>query len=67
MGSSNNTFGIKGVEDHCFFFRSITNANELRRRVSECFERAALPQCTREVPKQTCACFTGTCQQNLDF
>ena len=50
VGSSNNTFGIKGVEDHCFFFRSITNANELRRRVSECFERAALPQCTREVP-----------------
>ncbi|KAK9839229.1 hypothetical protein WJX81_002839 [Elliptochloris bilobata] len=52
VGSSNNTFGIKGVEDHCFFFRSITNANELRRRVSECFERAALPQSTSEERKK---------------
>lgn len=49
VGSSNNTFGIKGVEDYCFFFKSITNANELRRRMSECFERAALPHTSPEV------------------
>ena len=49
VGSSNNTFGIKGVEDYCFFFKSITNANELRRRMSECFERAALPHTSPQV------------------
>ena len=49
VGSSNNTFGIKGVEDYCFFFKSITNASELRRRMSECFERAALPHTSPKV------------------
>lgn len=43
VGSVNNTFGVKGVEDHCFFFKSIEDASRLRRQVSECFERAALP------------------------
>ncbi|GBF96542.1 hypothetical protein Rsub_09125 [Raphidocelis subcapitata] len=43
VGSVNNTFGIKGVQEHCFFFKSIEDAKALRRRVSECFERAALP------------------------
>jgi hypothetical protein len=39
----NNTFGIKGVDQYCNFFKSIEDANALRNRVSECFERAALP------------------------
>lgn len=39
----NNTFGIKGVQQYCNFFKSIEDANSLRNRVSECFERAALP------------------------
>jgi NADH:ubiquinone reductase (non-electrogenic) len=43
VGSVNNTFGIKGVEDHCVYFKTIDDALRLRRRVSECFERAALP------------------------
>lgn len=43
IGSVNNTFGVKGVEDNCFFFKSITDASRLRRQMSECFERAALP------------------------
>lgn len=51
VGSSNNTFGIKGVVDFCFFFKSITNASELRRRMSECFERAALPHTSPKVHK----------------
>lgn len=49
VGSVNNTFGIKGVEEHTFFFKNIEDANRLRRRVSECFERASLPQTTEEV------------------
>lgn len=44
VGCTNNTFGVKGVEEHAFFFKSIDDAAALRRHVSECFERAALPQ-----------------------
>lgn len=43
VGSVNNTFGIAGVDEYCLYFKSIDDANALRRRVSECFERAALP------------------------
>jgi hypothetical protein len=43
VGSVNNTFGVKGVQEYCQFFKSIEDANALRRRISECFERAALP------------------------
>ncbi|KAL3146637.1 tubulin alpha 1 [Trebouxia sp. C0010 RCD-2024] len=52
VGSVNNTFGIKGVQEHTFFFKSITDANKLRRQVSECFERAALPNTSDEEKKQ---------------
>jgi hypothetical protein len=53
VGSVNNTFGIKGVQEHCQFFKSIENASSLRRRISECFERAALPYVSLRV--QPCA------------
>lgn len=49
MGSINNTFGIKGVGEHTIFFKSIEDANRLRRQVSECFERAALPHSSVKV------------------
>lgn len=45
----NNTFGIKGVAEHTYFFKSIDDANNLRRKVSECFERASLPAVSQEV------------------
>jgi Pyridine nucleotide-disulphide oxidoreductase len=43
VGSVNNTFGISGVREHCFFFKGVRDAVKLRRQISECFERAALP------------------------
>ncbi|CAG9464813.1 unnamed protein product [Pedinophyceae sp. YPF-701] len=43
VGSVNNTFGVQGVEEHCHFFKSIEDARALRARISELFERAALP------------------------
>ncbi len=49
VGSINNTFGIKGVQQYCNFFKSIEDANALRSRVSECFERASLPGLDAEV------------------
>ncbi|KAK9815675.1 hypothetical protein WJX72_007865 [[Myrmecia] bisecta] len=48
VGSVTNTFGIEGVEEHCFFFKDISDAHRLRRHVSECFERASLPATTPE-------------------
>lgn len=48
VGSVNNTFGIKGVDQYCNYFKSIEDANRLRSRVSECFERASLPGTSEE-------------------
>ena len=33
-----------GVEQHIAFFKSVEDARELRRKVLQCFERAALPE-----------------------
>ncbi|KAG1650550.1 hypothetical protein FOA52_009119, partial [Chlamydomonas sp. UWO 241] len=52
VGSVNNTFGIKGVSEYCNYFKSIEDANKLRSRVSECFERASLPGTTAEERKK---------------
>ena len=49
VGSVNNTFGVKGVEKHCFFFKNIEDASRLRAQVSECFERASLPYTPEDV------------------
>lgn len=43
VGSINNTFGTPGVEENCYFFKTIDDAKRLRMRISELFERAALP------------------------
>lgn len=47
--SVNNTFNIEGVKEHTMFFKTVEDAARLRLRISECFERAALPQTTAEV------------------
>lgn len=52
VGCVNNTFGIKGVQQYCNFFKSIEDANALRSRVSECFERASLPATPEEERKK---------------
>lgn len=43
IGSVNNTFGVPGVYEHCHFLKSLEDAHNLRTRVTECFERATLP------------------------
>eukprot|EP01026_Neomeris_dumetosa_P041563 TRINITY_DN3446_c0_g1_i2.p1 TRINITY_DN3446_c0_g1~~TRINITY_DN3446_c0_g1_i2.p1 ORF type:complete len:611 (-),score=102.29 TRINITY_DN3446_c0_g1_i2:138-1970(-) len=48
VGSVNNTFGIQGVDKYCYYFKTVEDANKLRLRISECFERAALPFATSE-------------------
>ena len=34
VGSVNNTFGIKGVEEQCYFLKSIEDAHRLRVRIA---------------------------------
>ncbi|KAF8066288.1 NDB1 [Scenedesmus sp. PABB004] len=43
VGASINTFGVRGVEEHCVTFKTLADAHGLRLRVTDCFERAALP------------------------
>jgi len=52
VGSINNTFGTPGVEENCYFFKTIDDAKRLRQRVSELFERAALPHTPPEERKR---------------
>ncbi|PRW45623.1 NADH dehydrogenase [Chlorella sorokiniana] len=48
VGAVNATFGIKGVQDHCFFLKSMEDAQQLRRHISKALEHAALPDVTPE-------------------
>jgi NADH:ubiquinone reductase (non-electrogenic) len=53
VGSVNNTFGVKGVEENCLMFKTIEDAHKLRGQLSDCFERAALPYVSDHVKKIT--------------
>ncbi|KAI7837688.1 hypothetical protein COHA_008481 [Chlorella ohadii] len=48
VGAVNATFGIKGVQEHCFFLKSMEDAQQLRRHISKALEHAALPDVTPE-------------------
>ncbi|EFN54551.1 hypothetical protein CHLNCDRAFT_58189 [Chlorella variabilis] len=48
VGSVNNTFGIQGVAERCFFLKSIDDAHRLRVHISKVVEHAGLPHLTRE-------------------
>jgi NADH:ubiquinone reductase (non-electrogenic) len=48
IGSVNNTFGVPGVNEHCNFLKTLEDAHNLRTRITECFERAALPNVSVE-------------------
>lgn len=48
VGASVNTFGIKGVRDHCFFLKQIEHAAALRTAIGNTFERANLPGMSEE-------------------
>ncbi|EAL72402.2 hypothetical protein DDB_G0270104 [Dictyostelium discoideum AX4] len=48
VGSRNNTFGIKGVEENANFLKELHHAREIRQKIIECFERASLPDVSTE-------------------
>jgi NADH dehydrogenase FAD-containing subunit len=43
VGAKVNTFGIPGVEEHCFFLKQVADARAIRRRVVDLFEKANFP------------------------
>lgn len=42
-GAGVNTFGIKGVKEHCYFLKQVGDAARLREAIGNTFERANLP------------------------
>jgi NADH:ubiquinone reductase (non-electrogenic) len=51
-GSVSNTCGVPGVAEHCCSLKTLDDAHVLRRRISDCFERAALPHASEEHRRQ---------------
>jgi len=51
VGATSNTFGIKGVRDHCQFLKQIEDAASLRKAIAYCFERASVPSLSIEEQK----------------
>ncbi len=43
VGAWNNTFGIPGVKEHAYFLKEVADARNIRERVVDCLERAAIP------------------------
>lgn len=52
IGARSNTFNIPGVEENCKFLKEVEDAQEIRRSVIDCFERASLPNLSDEERKR---------------
>mmetsp|Transcript_29962 Transcript_29962/g.68035 ORF Transcript_29962/g.68035 Transcript_29962/m.68035 type:complete len:480 (+) Transcript_29962:152-1591(+) len=48
VGATVNTFGIKGVKEHCQFLKQVEDAATLRKAIANCFERANIPGLSEE-------------------
>ncbi|CAL8462201.1 g1732 [Coccomyxa elongata] len=48
IGAVTNTFGVPGVDEHCFYMKNAEDAKALRERINACFELANLPDTTDE-------------------
>ncbi|KAI9086675.1 hypothetical protein K1719_031269 [Acacia pycnantha] len=51
MGARSNTFNTPGVEEHTHFLKEVEDAQRIRRKVIELFEKASLP-CVPEEEKK---------------
>lgn len=63
IGSVNNTFGVPGVNEHCFFLKTLEDAHNLRTHITDCFERASLPNVSRCHGSR--GLYTSSCQDTL--
>jgi hypothetical protein len=46
VGCISQTFGTKGIKENALFLKDIGDARKIRRRILECFELAATPNCS---------------------
>lgn len=52
VGCYSQTFNTKGVREHAYFLKDVGDAREIRNRMLQCFETAALPTTSPEMRKQ---------------
>lgn len=43
VGATNQTFGIKGVQEHAMFLKEVWDAQKIRTRLMDCIETAGFP------------------------
>ena len=48
VGASTNTFGVKGVKEHCLFLKQLSDAVRFREQLGYAFEQASLPGLTEQ-------------------
>jgi NADH dehydrogenase FAD-containing subunit len=53
VGATVNTFGVKGVREHCQFLKQVEDAAALRKAIGSCFERANIPGLTEQEVRDT--------------
>ncbi|KAJ3407160.1 hypothetical protein HDU80_009518 [Chytriomyces hyalinus] len=51
VGGKSNVFGIPGVREHAVFLKEVSDANEIRKRISTCFKRASQENLTDDERK----------------
>ncbi|KAI8579684.1 hypothetical protein K450DRAFT_241013 [Umbelopsis ramanniana AG] len=44
VGATNQTFGIKGVQEHALFLKEVWDAQKIRTRLMDCIETAGFPE-----------------------
>lgn len=52
VGAKNNTYGIKGVEENCFFLKELKDARNIRQKIIACFEQASNPSLSLNQKKE---------------
>lgn len=52
VGARSNTFSIPGVAENCHFLKNVEDAERIRRKIIDCFEKASLPNQNDEERKR---------------
>ncbi|OVA20214.1 Pyridine nucleotide-disulfide oxidoreductase [Macleaya cordata] len=52
LGARANTFNTPGVAENCHFLKEVEDAQNIRRSVIDCFEKASLPNLSEEEKKK---------------
>jgi len=52
VGGTTNTFGIKGVEEHCHFLKDLQDSRSIRNKILTCFEISSIPNQSLEAIKK---------------